>query len=100
MVVGQIINCCTVDEVIRKAFELKTQGIITEFVEKGLVITMDADRYLVKFTQNSKNNPCTGLLKSIRLGQSKNVPEFCKKAQSRVLDIYEEVIKREKAAGK
>ena len=73
---------------------------ITEFVEKGLVIPMDADRYLVKFTQNSKNNPCTGLLKSIRLGQSKNVPEFCKKAQSRVLDIYDEVIKREKAAGK
>ena len=35
MVVGQIINCCTVDEVIRKAFELKTQGIITEFVENN-----------------------------------------------------------------
>ena len=32
MVVGQIINCCTVDEVIRRAFELKDQGIITEFV--------------------------------------------------------------------
>ncbi|SFH68788.1 hypothetical protein SAMN04487830_10551 [Pseudobutyrivibrio sp. OR37] len=32
MVVGQIIYCCTVDEVIRKAFELKNQGIVTEFV--------------------------------------------------------------------
>ncbi|WP_294293502.1 hypothetical protein [Pseudobutyrivibrio sp.] len=32
MVVGQIINCCTVDEVIRKAFELKDKGIVTEFV--------------------------------------------------------------------
>jgi len=64
---------------------------ITEFVEKGLVMPMDADRYLVKFTQNAEKNPCTGLLKSVRFGQSKNVPEFCKKAQRRVLEIYEHV---------
>lgn len=32
MVVGEIIRCCTVDEVIRKAFELKDRGIITEFI--------------------------------------------------------------------
>ena len=32
MVVGQIINCSTVDEVIRKAFELKDKGIMTEFI--------------------------------------------------------------------
>ena len=32
MVVGDIITCCTVEEVILKAFELKDQGIITEFV--------------------------------------------------------------------
>ena len=32
MVVGDIITCCTVEEVIRKAFELKDQGIITEFI--------------------------------------------------------------------
>lgn len=32
MVVGDIIRCCTVDEVIRKAFELKDMGIITEFI--------------------------------------------------------------------
>lgn len=73
---------------------------ITEFVDKGLVTPMDADRYIVKLTQNAKKNPCTGLLKSIRLGQSKNVPEFCKKAQSRVLNIYDDVIEREKKRGK
>ncbi len=65
---------------------------ITEFVDKGLVNPMDADRYIVKLTQNAEKNPCTGLLKSIRLGQSKNVPEFCKKAQSRVLNIYERAV--------
>ncbi len=32
MVIGEIIRCCTVDEVIRKAFELKNQGITTEFI--------------------------------------------------------------------
>ena len=32
MVVGDIIRCSTVDEVIRKAFELKDKGIITEFL--------------------------------------------------------------------
>ena len=32
MVVGQIITCCTLEEVISKAFELKKQGIITEFI--------------------------------------------------------------------
>ena len=73
---------------------------ITEFVEKGLVNPMDADRYIVKLTQNAAKSPCTGLIKSVRLGQGLQVPEFCKKAQSRVLDIYDEVIKREKAAGK
>lgn len=73
---------------------------ITEFVDKGLVIPMDADRYIMKFTQNAKNNPCTGLLKSIMLGQGKDVPEFCKKAQSRVLDVYDDVFRREKARGK
>jgi len=62
---------------------------ITEFVEKGLVVPMDADIYLVKFAQNAKTNPCTGLMKSVRLGEGLHVPEFCKKAQSRVLDIYE-----------
>ncbi len=32
MVVGDIIRCCTVDEVVSKAFELKNKGIITEFI--------------------------------------------------------------------
>ncbi|WP_294219316.1 hypothetical protein [Pseudobutyrivibrio sp.] len=32
MVVGQIIRCSTVEEVIRRAFELKDQGIFTEFI--------------------------------------------------------------------
>ena len=32
MVIGEIIRCCTIEEVIRKAFELKNQGIMTEFV--------------------------------------------------------------------
>lgn len=32
MVVGEIIKCCTVEEVIRRAFELKDQGIFTEFI--------------------------------------------------------------------
>ena len=32
MVIGEIIRCCTIDEVIRKAFGLKNQGIMTEFV--------------------------------------------------------------------
>lgn len=73
---------------------------ITEFVEKGFVIPMDADRYIVKLTQNAKTNPCTGLMKSVRLGEGLHVPEFCKKAQGKVLDIYDEVIKREKAAEK
>lgn len=73
---------------------------ITEFVDKGLVIPMDADKYIVKLTQNAQKYPCTGLMKSVRLGEGVHVPEFCKKAQGKVLDIYEEVIKREKAAGK
>ena len=73
---------------------------ITGFVDKGLVIPMDADRYLVKFKQNAAKNPCTGLINSIGLCEDLHVPEFCKKAKSRVLDIYDDVIEREKARGK
>ena len=73
---------------------------ITEFVDKGLVTPMDADRYIVKLTQNVAKSPCTGLIKSVRLGEGLHVPEFCRKAQSRVLNIYDDVIEREKKRGK
>lgn len=62
---------------------------ITGFVDKGLVIPMDADRYIVKLTQAANNHPCTGLIKAVEPCQGKNVPEFCQKAQKRVLDIYD-----------
>lgn len=32
MAIGEIIRCCTVEEVIKRAFELKDQGIVTEFL--------------------------------------------------------------------
>ena len=32
MAIGEIIKCCTIEEVFRKAFELQRQGIKTEFV--------------------------------------------------------------------
>ncbi|SDB30835.1 hypothetical protein SAMN02910298_01523 [Pseudobutyrivibrio sp. YE44] len=32
MAVGEIIRCCTLEEVFRKAFELNREGIKTEFV--------------------------------------------------------------------
>lgn len=73
---------------------------ITEFVDKGLVTPMDADRYIVKFTQNVAKNPCKGLLQSVRLGENLQVPEFCKKAQSKILEIYDNLEKREKTAGR
>lgn len=65
---------------------------ITEFVDKGLVTPMDADRYIVKLTQNAAKSPCTGLIKSVRLGQGLQVPEFCKKAQDKVLNIYDALV--------
>ncbi len=67
---------------------------ITEFVDKGLVTPMDADRYIVKLTQNAAKSPCTGLIKSVRLGQGLQVPEFCKKAQDKVLNIYDALVEK------
>lgn len=69
---------------------------ITEFVDKGLVIPMDADKYIVKLTQNAEKSPCTGLMKSVRLGEGLHVPEFCRKAQGKVLEIYDAVAKKSK----
>ncbi len=43
MVIGDIIRCCTVEEVIRKAFELKSQGILTEFVTNCTLRVVDVE---------------------------------------------------------
>lgn len=41
MAIGEIITCCTVDEVIRKAFDLHKEGIKTEFVNNCTLKVID-----------------------------------------------------------
>ena len=44
MAIGEIIICSTVDEVIRKAFELHNEGIKTEFVTNCTLKVVDINK--------------------------------------------------------
>ncbi len=44
MVIGEIITCCSINEVIRKAFDLHQEGIKTEFVNHYTLRVVDINK--------------------------------------------------------
>lgn len=74
-----------------------SDGEIRHLVNENLITPADVTKCLDRLEKAVEKGPCTGLLKSIELGRTRDVPDFCQAAYRQVLSIYQKVVDASKS---